>query len=675
MGNVFQACLGTADAPRNAVRIPFTICTSRHGRDPDPSESGGMGVAWPGQGRNSAQGPGNPARRTLCARISRVYGQLFGCNQRRPPLILTKTFKPVKPTSKPVSILGINSAYHESSACLIQDGQLVAVVEEERFNRIKHGKPAKVDNADELPEQAIAFCLRSGGLNTIADVDFIGYSFEPEDRLRKNRGYHHGYTLPEGDFGTKTGEQQFYHSNLSVEKKIRGIGYQGRFFYLDHHACHAASAFYVSGYEDAAVLVVDGIGEFESTTFFKGEGTRLNKMRYLGYPNSLGFLWEKMSAFLGFSPYDAAKVMGLSSYGKPDLYKSALSQLLHIGDDGNFTIDDELAHLRNGNFQALESLFGTPKLDRPVSRINNETQKYADIALALQIATEDIFMKLAKQLRQETGSRHLCMAGGVTLNCVANGYLSYEKIFENFYVQPAANDAGTSIGAAYLIWHHLLGHPRQAISKSPYLGPAYSDAQIKAALDARGLAFRHSDAIEAETAQLLADGKIIAWFQGRMELGPRALGNRSLLADPRSKDTVELMNLKVKHRESFRPFCPSVLAERAADWFELPEPAPEVADYMLGAFRAKKEKAHLIPAVVHFDGTSRIQAVRSDTNPKFHRLLTEMEQLTGVPVLLNTSFNDQEPIVCTPDDAISTFLKTEIDYLAIGNYLVAKTRS
>jgi carbamoyltransferase len=579
----------------------------------------------------------------------------------------------VTPTTNPISILGINSVYHESSACLIQDGQLVAVAEEERFNRIKHGKPAKVDNADELPEQAIAFCLRSGGLDSIANVDFIGYSFEPEDRLRKNLEYRHDYTLPDADFGTIAGEQRFYNSNLSVEQKIRAMGYQGRFFYLDHHACHAASAFYVSGYEDSAVLVLDGIGEFESTTFFKGQGTRLNKIRHFEYPNSLGFLWEKISAFLGFSPYDAAKVMGLSSYGEPGLYKNKLAQLLHIGDDGTFSIDDDLAHLRNGSFQALENLFGTSKLDKPVSIINSETQKYADIAVALQIATEEIIIKLARQLQLETGSQHLCMAGGVTLNCVANGYLSYEKIFDNFYVQPAANDAGTSIGAAYLIWHRLLGYPRQVVSKSPYLGPNYSDDQIKAALVARGLAFRQSNTIEAETARLLADGKIIAWFQGRMELGPRALGNRSLLADPRSKDTVELMNLKVKHREAFRPFCPSVLAERAAEWFELPEPMPEVADYMLGAFRAKKDKAHLIPAVVHFDGTSRIQAVRSDTNPKFHRLLTEMEQLTGVPVLLNTSFNDQEPIVCTPDDAITTFLKTEIDYLAIGNYLVAKS--
>jgi carbamoyltransferase len=574
--------------------------------------------------------------------------------------------------ANPTSILGINSAYHESSACLIQDGHLIAAVEEERFSRVKHGKPALVDNADQLPEQAIAFCLQSGGLTNLTEVDFIGYSFEPEDRLRKNCDHPHGYPLPEGDFGTLAGEERFYKSHLSVEQKIRAMGFQGRFLYLDHHACHAASAFYVSGVEESAVLVVDGIGEFESTTIFQGEGRRLNKIRHFEYPNSLGFLWEKMSAFLGFSPYDAAKLMGLSSYGEPGVYKEALDSLLQIAADGSFTIDDSLAHLRNGNFQALETLFGVTKQERPVDRITTETQKYADIAVALQVATEEIFIKLAKQIREETGSRHLCMAGGVALNCVANGYLANERIFDNIFVQPAANDAGTAIGAAYLIWHHLLGQPRQPVSKSPYLGPAYSDAEIKAALDARGLAFRHSNAIEAETAQLLADGKIIAWFQGRMELGPRALGNRSLLADPRSQATVELMNVKVKHREAFRPFCPSVLAERASDWFELPDPMPEVATYMLGAFRARKEKAHLIPAVVHFDGTSRIQTVHRDTNPRFHGLLSEMERLTGVPVLLNTSFNDQEPIVCTPDDAISTFLKTEIDVLAIGNYLVTK---
>lgn len=576
--------------------------------------------------------------------------------------------------ANPVSILGINCAYHESSACLIQDGRLIAVAEEERFNRVKHGKPAKVDNADELPEQAIAFCLQSGELNDIAEVDFIGYSLEPEVRLRKNSHHQHGYALPEGDFGTLTGEQRFYHAHLNIEQKILARGYKGRFFYLDHHACHAASAFYISGYKESAVLVIDGIGEFDSTTFFKGEGTLLKKLRHFEYPHSLGFLWEKMSAFLGFSPYDAAKVMGLSSYGEPGIYKAALEKLLHIAPDGRFAIDDSLAHLRNGNFKHLETIFGVAKQDEPVSKINAETQQYADIAVALQIATEEILIKLAKQLKHDTGSQHLCMAGGVTLNCVANGYLSYEKVFDNFYVQPAANDAGTAIGAAYLIWHQLLGQPRQAITKSPYLGPSYSDGQIKTVVDEYRLTYQYQENIEATTAQLLADGNIVAWFQGRMELGPRALGNRSLLADPRRIETVDLMNLKVKHREAFRPFCPSILAEKAAEWFELPNPMPEVADYMLGAFRAKTDKAHLIPAVVHFDGTSRIQTVRRDTNPKFHQLLTEMEQRTGVPVLLNTSFNDQEPIVCTPRDAINTFLKTQIDYLAIGNYLVIKNQ-
>jgi len=419
-------------------------------------------------------------------------------------------------------------------------------------------------------------------------------------------------------------------------------------------------------------LVVDGIGEFESTTFYKGEDIHLKKLKHFEYPHSLGFLWEKMSTYLGFSEYDAAKVMGLSSYGQPNVYKPHLEKLLHVEADGTFKIDDALVQFRNRNYEHLEAIFGVAKRDKPVDDINKETQKYADIAVALQIATEEIFIKLSLALKKESDCKNLCMAGGVTLNCVANGYLSYEQIFDNFYVQPAANDAGTAIGAAYLIWHQILAHPKKVVSKSPYLGPSYSDTEILTILEQHSLIFRHIDDIEAVVADMLVDGKIVAWFQGRMELGPRALGNRSLLADPRKTEIIELMNHKVKHRELFRPFCPSVLKEKARDWFELPEPLPEVTDYMLGAFRAKKDKAHLIPAVVHFDGTSRLQTVCRDTNPKFHQLLTEMEQRTGVPVLLNTSFNDQEPIVCTPKDAINTFMKTRIDYLAMGNYLVIK---
>ncbi len=577
--------------------------------------------------------------------------------------------------TKPIYILGINCAYHESSACLIRDGQLIAAVEEERFNRVKHGKPANIDNSDELPEAAITHCLQVAGLDSLAQVDYIGYSFEPEDRLRKNLTHQHNYPIPEGDFGTEAGEKLFYSKNLNVEKKIRLKGFAGQFFYLDHHDCHAASAFYVSGYEQAAVMVIDGIGEFESTTFYKGDGIQLHKLRHFEYPNSLGFLWEKMSAFLGFSIYDAAKAMGLSSYGEPGVYKEALAQLLQVDETGHFLIDDNLVQVRNDNFEHLERIFGVPRLHKPVSAVNATNQQYADIAVALQIATEEIFIKLARQLQQETGTDHLCMAGGVTLNCVANGYLSYENIFKNFYVQPAANDAGTAIGAAYLIWHQQLGNPRHAITKSPYLGPEFTNQHIQTVLDKYGLFYKQQDNVEAATANLLADGSIIAWFQGRMEIGPRALGNRSLLADPRRAEVTDLMNIKVKHREAFRPFCPSVLAEKASEWFELPDPIPEVADYMLGAFRAKKDKAAQIPAVVHFDGTSRIQTVRQDTNPRFHCLLTEMEKRTGVPVLLNTSFNDQEPIVCTPEDAVKTFLKTRIDYLVIGDFIATKEKN
>ncbi len=576
--------------------------------------------------------------------------------------------------SKPISILGINCAYHESSAGLIQDGQLIAAVEEERYNRVKHGKPARVDNADALPEQAIAFCLASGGLTDVGQVDFIGYSFEPADRLRKNLAHAHGYPIPAGDYGTAAGERQLYEKHLNVERKLRARGFDGRFCYLDHHDCHAASAFYVSGYDAAAVMVVDGIGEFESSSFYVGEGTRLRRLRHFEYPDSLGLLWEKLAAFLGFSRYDAAKAMGLSSYGTLGVYDAALAKLLQVDEDGRFHVDDRLVRLRNDDFSALEEVFGTARLDAPVSAVTPATQHYADIAVALQVATEQIFIKLGRSLRAETGQRHLCMAGGVALNCVANAYLANEGIFDNLYVQPAANDAGTAIGAAYLIWHQQLGHPRQPITKSPYLGPAFDDDAIEPVLAEHGLDYTRVAHVASATAQLLADGAIVAWFQGRMEIGPRALGNRSLLADPRRAEVVQLMNLKVKHREVFRPFCPSVPAEQAGDWFELPEPMPKIADYMLGAFRARKDKAAQIPAVVHFDGTSRIQAVHQETNPRFHALLTEMHKRTGVPVLLNTSFNDQEPIVCTPADAVQTFLKTRIDYLIIGDFIATKAR-
>ena len=574
--------------------------------------------------------------------------------------------------NKPVSILGINCAYHESAACLIQNGELIAAVEEERYNRIKHAKPAAVNNAGELPLQSIRFCLESGNLGSLQQIDYVGYSCLPKDRLKKNTQYKHPYNIPPGDFGTAAGEQVFYEGNLQVEQKLREMGFTGRFFYMDHHHCHAAGAFFVSGYDEAAVLVIDGIGEFESTTWYKGKGTHLSKLGCFEFPNSLGFLWEKMSAYLGFSTYDAAKVMGLSSYGEPGAYKAQLEQVFQVTPDGSFILDDTIVQLRNSDFSGLEAVFGTARREQPVGEVNADTQKYADIAVALQIATEDVFLRLAKTLKDQTGTDYLCISGGVSLNCVANGYLSYAKIFDNFYVQPAANDAGTAIGAAYYIWHEKLGSPRQQVSESPYLGPSYSDSEMADALEQNGLAYEKCDNIEQTAARLIADGNIVGWFQGRMEIGPRALGNRSLLADPRKPETVALLNSKVKHREAFRPFCPSVLADKAGEWVELPNEMPKVADYMLGAFKVLPDKKHIIPAVTHFDGTSRIHTVHKEVNPKYYKLIAEMEKLTGVPLVLNTSFNDGEPVVCSPQDAINTFQKTSIDCLVLGTYLVLK---
>ncbi len=325
-----------------------------------------------------------------------------------------------------ISILGINCAYHESAACLIQDGQLTAFVEEERLNRIKHAKHAKVDNSDELPDKSIEYCLKTAGFESLGEIDYIGYSFNPEKRLEKNTQYQSQYKILDGNFGTSEGERIFYEKNLHVKKKLTDAGFNGRFLYLDHHDCHAASTFFLSDYEKAAVLVIDGIGEFESTTSYNGHNNTLKKLGSFNFPDSLGLLWEKMSAYLGFSPYDAAKVMGLSSYGEPGIYKKYLEKLLQINADGSFTIDDTIAQLRNDNFAGLEALFCTHKRDIPPFVVNEDTQKYSDIAVALQIATEDIFIKLAKTLKKKTAAKYLCIAGGVGLNCVANGYLSYE---------------------------------------------------------------------------------------------------------------------------------------------------------------------------------------------------------------------------------------------------------
>ncbi|AOJ04639.1 MULTISPECIES: carbamoyltransferase family protein [Burkholderia] len=570
-------------------------------------------------------------------------------------------------------ILGINAAYHESAACLVKDGQVVMAIEEERLNRIKHGKLSTPETTGQLPWKAIRKCLDAAGIGLDACAH-IGYSFSP-DILQKGvaswrsaNGGAHAWPLDKESYQTLEGGLNFAEGVLSSRRQlIEDAGFKGEFHFLPHHDCHAASAFHVSPFDKAAVLVIDGIGEWASTSLYHGDGATLTKVHDFLFPNSLGFVWEKLSKYLGFSQYDASKVMGLAAYGDGAKTIDLFSRI--VTDKADMTVDLAVLRHESPDFTTLEALFGLPRRHEPVDFNTDNWQAYVDVAAGLQLLTEQVLLHILRKFDRTT-YRHLCMAGGVALNCAANGVIVREKLFDDVFIQPASNDAGTAMGAAFLIWNQVLGNPREYVFNHAYLGPEYSDGEIETVLQRTNLAYRKVD-IEKEVAKLIADGGIVGWFNGRMEWGPRALGGRSLLADPRNKAVRELMNVKVKHRELYRPFCPSILGERAEEWFE-GSASVAAGKYMLTTSRVRAEKAEQIPAVVHFDGTVRAQTVYAEDNPRYHRLISEFDALTGVPLLLNTSFNDSEPIVCTPQDAINTFMKTDIDYLALGSYLISK---
>jgi len=587
-----------------------------------------------------------------------------------------------------MNLLGVNSAYHESSACLLRDGQLVATVEEERFNRIKHGKKARVDSADELPEAAMAYCLAAAGIGW-SEIDHIAYSFDPEERLRKNVGLAEEPTLRPGDWGTAEGEKAFHASNLRARKKLLERAPRAGFHFVRHHLCHASSAFHVSPFEEACVMAVDGIAEFASTWLGVGRGSRLECLAEIDYPSSLGFLWEKFSEFLGFDRYSGpGKVMGYSAITDPvgergDDYLARLREAVQLRPLG-FTLDDRVFRFRaESDFSGMERLFG-PRRTRVVCRYEE-----ASIASALQAMTEDIMVHLARELHARTAAQlghavdDLCLSGGVALNCLANAAILGRTPFKRLFVQPAANDAGTALGAAFWVWHEALGNQRRSSPmEHAYWGPQYEECEMKAALEEKGLVGMRPDDLEREVARLLYDGALVARFAGRLELGPRALGNRSILGDPTRFDMREIINSKVKFRESFRPFAPSVLDSAMPALFETRSPSPAdimpADDYMLLVYRTKERKHTLIPAVVQEDemrhvNTCRVQVVREKTNPSYYRLIQEFGALSGVGAVLNTSFNIQEPIVCTPRDAVATFLGSRIDWLALGPFLVRRS--
>jgi carbamoyltransferase len=558
--------------------------------------------------------------------------------------------------------LGVNSAYHESSAALVRDGRVIAAVEEERFNRRKHGKPARVDNAHQLPVEAIQYCLATAAVRS-RDLDVIAYSFDPS--LRASTFVCDSLSNV-GDWGDPEGERRFLASLKQVPFELSAIlqeDARDRVVWIPHHMAHAASAYYPSGFDDAAILVADGIAEFATTLLAAGEGAVINSLEAMYCPNSIGFLWEKISQFLGFSEYDACKVMGLAAYGTSSSLRQAFAEFVSV-DAKEFSIDAAVLEFRRERFEGLEKRLGRRRrAGEPLEA------RHADIAATLQAVTDEIMLALLDRLYARVPSQHLCLAGGVALNCSTNWRIKEEGPFETLFIPAAAHDAGTAVGAA-LIVDSAAAHASTA-TQTPFLGPEFSVAEIERAIRRHGCTARRVDDAAQTGACLLARGLIVGWFQGRLEFGPRALGNRSLMADPRRADSRARMNRSVKRREAFRPFAPSVLGERCDEWFEVGRRSASYG-YMLFACPVKPGKAEQIPAVVHEDGTARIQIVAAVTNPKYHALISGFERLTGVPLVLNTSFNDSEPIVCSPEDALRTFLNTQIDALILDDYLIEK---
>ncbi len=547
--------------------------------------------------------------------------------------------------------LGINAAFHDSAASLIKDGELIAAAEEERFTRVKHGKRPTPFSAYELPYHAIDYCLKEAGIH-LSEVDHIAYSFDPD--INKIEVY--------------PGLDDLYLSSIRRAAKLLVSGYphhlQKRFdsttaddfewHFVDHHIAHAASALFVSPYQHAAVLTIDGRGENVGTTYYLGKGNQLEKLSEVLIPHSLGLLYEAVTAHLGFlHSSDEYKVMALASYGRPT-YLDEFSSLIHLRKNGKYTIDE----------YRLNLMFG------PARKRNGPfTQKHFDIAHSLQKVLEATVLQLINWLYEATHEENLCMAGGVALNCVMNAVIRDKGPFKNIWVQPAAGDAGTALGAA--LWvdvQQRKTNERSFVMEHAYWGPEYTDEEIEAFLKWTKVSYRRLNNVVKEAAQILAQDKVIGWYQGRMEFGPRALGSRSILASPIHAEMQARLN-DIKDREDFRPVAPVVLEEDAPEWFNDASYSP----FMLFVYDVNDDKADNIPAVRHVDGTARIQTINQRQHPCYYALLKEFKKLTGVPVLVNTSFNTRgEPIVCTPRDAVECFWTSPFDALVIGSFLLGK---
>lgn len=577
---------------------------------------------------------------------------------------------------KNIYILGINSVYHESSACLLRNGEILFAIEEERLNRIRHAKMALISNPHELPFLAINECLKHANIE-FNDLDHIGFSFDPIQRLKRNTSQ--TKDAIDNEWGSISGESKFYKLVSSIPKIMENkynVNLQDKWHWISHHICHAASSYFTSPFKNAAILTYDGIGEHESVMFAMGDKASLQVIQKSGYyPNSIGFLWSKASKFLcaeGDSEYGAGKIMALASFGNADRYYKKFRSFIHYDIEGNFVIDDDITQFRYNTHDAYEKLF-----EFTARKVNEGyIQNHMDFAASLQKITNEVALVWANMLYSLTGSKSLCMAGGVSLNCTTNSYIHEHGKFENIFIQPAANDAGTALGAALFIDKGIIGNSKYLKTFTPYLGKQFDDDIISSYLkNCNELNYIKTDKIVSVTAYLLSKGAILAWFQGRMEFGPRALGNRSILADPRKKDVLKKLSQDIKGREWFRPLASSVLENEVDKWFIRPEEGTESDKWMLLTYIVKTKKIRQIPAVVHIDKTSRVQIVSENTNKKFYNLLHEFNRITGVPILANTSLNVKQPIVNNPQQAIECIQssrKEKIDFLVMNNYLIAR---
>ncbi len=564
--------------------------------------------------------------------------------------------------TKPVIILGISCFYHDGAAVLVRDGDVVFAGQEERYTRKKHD--------ESLPVHAIQHALQQAGIG-INDVTTVVFYEKPLLKFFERILSTYMDVWPRGLISYHRAMQEWIGKKMWIPQIIRKeLKYKGEVFFTTHHESHAASSFYASGFSEAAIVTVDGVGEWATTTIAHGQDKHIFMKKEIHFPHSLGLLYSALTYYLGFRVNSAEyKVMGLAPYGEPR-YVEEMRKLIHFHEDGSFSLERKYFTYEYGmtmTGRAVEKLFGEPRR-KPESPL---TQFHKDIARSLQQVTEEAMLRLVQHAKSICPSDNLCLAGGVALNCVANGVIARSGIFNNIFIQPAAGAAGGALGAALSVWHRRFDGKRLPRMSHVYFGNGYSQKDIEDFLRERNIPFEllSDEQIIERTASLLEGENVIGWYQGRMEYGPRALGNRSIIADARNKENWKKVNLKIKFRESFRPFAPTVLEERAADYFALDRESP----YMLLVADVHPEKRAEIPAVTHVDGTARIQTIRRDQNPRYYDLIKAFEKRTGCPVIINTSFNVRgEPIVESPADAYNCFINTHMDYLVMGNCLLSK---